>query len=57
MQKILLSIVKAYHIVGKFGGFSQYTLFKHLAWQMNRSAEGLLIVTNALYGFSLVNGR
>ena len=44
-----------YCIVGKFG---ELTLFEHLAkkvWQINRSANKLLIVSTKLNGFSLVN--
>ena len=40
--------------------FGEFTLFKHLAekvWRMNRSSKGLLIVTNNVDGFSLVNHR
>ena len=45
----------AYRIAGKFG---ELTLFEHLAkevWQINRSANRLLIVSTNLDGFSLAN--
>ena len=47
-------------IAGKFDGekFSEFTIFERLAkkvWQINRSANRLLIVSTNLDGFSLTN--
>ena len=45
--------------MGKFGReeFGELTLFKHLAkvWQINRSANKLLIVSTNLDGYKLAN--
>ena len=53
-------IICIYCLGGKVGRENVWRiiLFKHLAkkvWRINRSAEGLLIVTTTLDGFSLVN--
>ena len=50
-------LLSKYHRAGKFG---EFTLLKHFVkkiWQMNRSANELLIVITNLNAFSLANRR
>ena len=51
-----------YRIAGKLGGMNVWRIYSFQAfgkkvWQMNRSANGLLIVTTSFDDFSLANHR
>ena len=48
-------VYTSYCIVGKFGELIRLSILQKKMWQINKSANRLLIISTNLDGFSLVN--